>query len=427
MSLPSLIFSDKNGKIYKHPYLRMAGSSLNLFSQADARQIIKLPLGSSLFYLPYRAPVGFNPKTDQFEPLFEFEKKEVFALGAFLPPAYLRFHNPASIKIKDQRLPLWAYTACGMNGKDIFVSAKRIDRRERQSPGFYKNKTVKSAVNKIFKEYPDNRLYKHLANCALNYNCLAAKNLFLKRWEAPLPTSQFCNAKCIGCLSYQDSDCVASHHRINFLPKINEICEVMTNHLKIAREAIVSFGQGCEGEPLLRADTIIEAIAKARGETSRGTINMNTNASLPRKIELLCKAGIDSFRVSLSSPIEKFYNLYFRPRNYKFSDVLKSIETAKKYNKFVSVNLFIFPGFSDSKEQISALCRFIKTTGIDMIQVRNLNIDPDYYRKVLSSENFFPKGIPFLIDTIQNKFPYLKIGYFNLPKEHFKTFRNMVV
>jgi len=427
MLLPYLIFSDKNGKIYKHPYLRMAGAGLNLFKQVERENLIKFPLGSSLFYLPYRAPVGFNPKTGEFEPVLEFENKEVFALGAFLPPAYLRFDNPASRKIEDQRLPLWAYTACGMNGKDIFVSAKRIDKRARQSPGFYKNKVVKKAANDFLEQYPKNRLYKHLANCALNYNCLAAKNLFLKRWEAPLPTSQFCNAKCIGCLSYQDSDCIASHHRINFSPKVVEMCEVMFNHLKIAREALLSFGQGCEGEPLLGASAIARAINKVRQLTSRGTINMNTNASMPKKIELLCRAGIDSFRVSLNSPIEKFYNLYFRPCNYRFNDVLKSIEVAKKYNKFVSINLFIFPGFSDSEEQISALCKFVKTTGIDMIQVRNLNIDPDYYCEVIGKNDFFSKGIPFLLKTIQSKFPYLKIGYFNLPKEHFKSFKNMVI
>ncbi len=426
MGLPYLIFSDKNGKIYKHPHLRIAGGSLNLFKKIEAAELIRIPEGSSLFYLPYRAPVGFNPETSEFEPVFRFGEKEVFALGVFLPPAYLRFYNPAGIKVKNQKLPLWAYTACGMDKGNIFVSAKRIDRRVRQSPGFYNNKAIKAAVKLFLKKYPKNRLYKHLANCALNYNCLAAKNLFLKRWEAPLPTSQSCNARCIGCLSYQDSDCVASHKRISFLPEVKEISEVIYNHLSVAKEAIISFGQGCEGEPLLCANNIGEAISKVRGVTSRGTINMNTNASVPQKIKLLCKAGIDSFRISLNSPIEKFYNLYFRPDNYKFSDVLKSIEIAKKYNKFVSVNLFIFPGFSDSQGQIRALSKFIKTTRIDMIQLRNLNIDPDYYCETIGDNDFLPKGIVFLIKTIQHQFPYLKFGYFNLAKEHFKTFKNMV-
>lgn len=407
--------------------MKMAVSSLNLFKAPQNRDLIKMPKGSSLFYLPHRAPVGFNEETGQFVPLFEFEKRPVFAVAAFIIPAYLRLYNPAVVRLNKGKLPLWAYTACGIAGYDIYVTAKRIDRRIRQSPHFYKNSLIKKQVKLFFGNFPQNRLISHLANCALNYNCLAAKNFFLKRWEAPIPTSRLCNARCIGCLSYQESDCEASHNRINFKPNVSEIYEVMYSHLSYAREAIVSFGQGCEGEPLLEADCIAEAIIKIRKKISRGTINMNTNASIPGKIDLLCRAGMDSFRISINSPQEKFYNLYFRPLSYKFRDVLKSIEIAKKHNKFVSVNLFIFPGFSDSEEQIKALSGFIRNTGVDMLQMRNLNIDPDFYFEMLKCKDFFPKGINFLTNILNKEFPRLKIGYFNLPKEKFKNFKNMVI
>lgn len=426
MNLPYLLFADHRGKIRRHPYLRIAVSGINLFRIPELNELIKLPQGSSLFYLPGRAPVGFDPQSREFVPLFEFEGKPAFAVGAFIIPAYLRLYNPAMIKIDRTRLPLWAYSACGMYGRNLYVAAMKIDRRVRQSPRFYKTGLIKDQVKITIKRYSKNRLYRHLGNCAINYNCLAAKNLFLKRWEGPLPTSRFCNAGCIGCLSYQESDCVASHSRIKFQPSISEIFEVMYNHLREAREPIISFGQGCEGEPLLCANSIAQAVMKVRDKFSRGTINMNTNASIPEKIELLCRSGIDSFRVSLNSPSEHAYNLYFRPRGYKFSAVLKSIEIAKKHNKFVSVNLFVFPGFSDSGEEIKTLRRFIKNTGIDMLQLRNLNIDPDFYFEALKRKTFSPKGITFLADTLLKDFPYLKIGYFNLPKEHFKTFKNVV-
>jgi len=405
----------------------MAVSSLNLFKKPRESDLIKIPKGSSLFYLPYRAPVGFNEETGEFVPLFEFEGKPAFAVTSFIIPAYLRLYNPAVVKTGAGKLPLWAYTACGAVGKNVYVAAKRIDRRIRQSPHFYDSNLIKKQVKEFLRGYPQNRLIRHLSNCALNYNCLAAKNFFLKRWEAPVPTSRICNARCIGCLSYQESDCEASHNRINFRPGALELYEVMYSHLITASEAIVSFGQGCEGEPLLYADTIAEAISKVRKITARGTINMNTNASLPKKIDLLCKAGIDSFRISLSSPREKFYNLYFRPLSYKFKDVLKSIEIAKKHGKFVSVNLFVFPGFSDSKEEIEALLNFVKNTNVDMLQMRNLNIDPDFYFEVLKSKDFSPRGVTALINILNKEFPRLKIGYFNLPKEKFKNFKNMVI
>jgi len=193
----------------------------------------------------------------------------------------------------------------------------------------------------------------------------------------------------------------------------------MANHLKVAPEAIVSFGQGCEGEPLLESDLIAKSIVRVRESSRRGTININTNASVPKKIETLCQAGMDSFRVSLNSTDQKFYNLYFRPKGYKFSDLLKSIAIAKKYKKFVSINLFVFPGFSDSARQIKSLVTFIKNTGIDMIQWRNLNIDPDYYLKNIPHKKLKPQGVLCLLDTIKKEFPHLKHGYFNLPKESF--------
>jgi pyruvate-formate lyase-activating enzyme len=423
--LPYLVFSDSKGEIYSHPYLRMAASAADRISFLQEKDLIRLPSGSSLFYLPQRAPIGFNLTTKSFEPLFTFKGKPVFALGAFLIPAYLRLYNPAYLIGKETTLPQWAYSACGFYQGNFYVAARRIDSRVRQSPHFYNNLLIKSGIKKFLKDYPRNRLYRHLANCALNYNCLAAKNLFLRRWEAPLPTARFCNARCIGCLSHQESDCISSHQRINFKPLAGEIAQVMVNHLKYAKEAITSFGQGCEGEPLLETNTIAKAIFQTRNITGRGTINMNTNASIPEKVEILCKAGIDSFRVSLNSPQEKFYRLYFKPRNYRFYDVLESIEIAKKYNKFVSVNLFVFPGFSDDQKEIKALVKFIGNTGIDMIQWRNLNIDPDYYLRILP-KRLYPQGINFFLKTIKQKFPLLKMGYFNLPKERFATFENVV-
>lgn len=248
----------------------------------------------------------------------------------------------------------------------------------------------------------------------------------MNRWEAGIPTSPVCNARCLGCLSYQTSDCRASHQRIRFAPTSQEIAEVMRNHLSLAPHSIVSFGQGCEGEPLLRAETIAAAIAHVRRTVHKGTIHMNTNASNPSGVKLLCEAGIDSFRVSINSTNEKLYNRYFAPQGYAFSDVLESIRIAKKYNKFVSFNLLVFPGVTDSDAEIEALCAYIKNTGIDMVQWRNLNIDPEYYCDHMHFDSSKPKGVAHLIKTVARRFPHLKMGYFNLPKEKFKSFNNLI-
>ncbi|MCF7916739.1 MAG: radical SAM protein, partial [Candidatus Omnitrophica bacterium] len=86
---------------------------------------------------------------------------------------------------------------------------------------------------------------------------------------------------------------------------------------------------------------------------------------------------------------------------------------------FVSLNLFIFPGFSDSKQQINKLINFLKKSKIDMIQWRNLNIDPAYYIQKIAKYSLKPTGILNLFDSVRNNFPQIKMGYFNLPKEKF--------
>jgi len=419
MPLPFLAFSDRRGRIYSHPYLRMACGSAN-FSLPAISELVIAPKNTAFFYMPGRKPAGFDLSTKRFEILTHFEGKEVFAVSAFLPPAWLRLCNPAFVVSKKKSLPLWAYTACGFKKDKFVVAAMRIDRHNHQEARFYDCKKIKAAVAVFLKHFPENRLYRHLAHCALNYNCLNAKNLFLQRWEAGIPASMYCNARCLGCISLQKNSPVpASHERLNFTPTVDEIKEVMVNHLQNGFKPIISFGQGCEGEPLLQSANIADALIMTRRQTTRGTVHMNTNGSIPDRIRDLCRAGMDSFRFSLNSADEKMYDLYFRPQGYKFGDVAKSITIAKKYKKFVSVNLLTFPGFTDSDKEVNALVKFIKDTEIDMVQWRNLNIDPAYYLEQVPHKGFKPLGLLKAIKLLRKKFPHLKHGYFNLGKSDF--------
>jgi len=78
---------------------------------------------------------------------------------------------------------------------------------------------VAVGIEKMHKQMPANRLRSHLEKCALQFGCPAAKNFFLGRYEAPLPTAEQCNARCLGCLSLQiHSDIPHSQDRIGFTP-----------------------------------------------------------------------------------------------------------------------------------------------------------------------------------------------------------------
>ncbi|MCP3876767.1 MAG: radical SAM protein, partial [Desulfobacteraceae bacterium] len=184
-------------------------------------------------------------------------------------------------------------------------------------------KKIIAGIKAMQKKYPDNRLMRHLENCATEYSCPAGKNFFLKRYEAPLPTARACNARCLGCISLQEENLITSpQNRIKFTPSSKEISEVATEHIKTVKNPVVSFGQGCEGDPLTAFKVIEPAVKKIREKTSLGTINFNSNASMPDLVEKLFDAGLDSMRVSINSIRESCYNAYFRPNGYEFKDVL---------------------------------------------------------------------------------------------------------
>jgi pyruvate-formate lyase-activating enzyme len=401
--IPTLVYANDKGEIKNFPELYMAGRSGNFFCKPRLDDLIPLPEGSELFLLPDRKPMGISPGDD--DPIVldhapDAPLETIQAVAAFMAPAHL---------------PLFAYTAVGWHKGRFWVSAFRSDPDNRQDARCFDPEKIKKKTGRLLKKNPKNRLIQHLGKCCLTYGCPAARNYFLGRWEAPLPTSPVCNARCVGCISLQPSGCCpATQDRINFVPRVSEITAIAVSHLKQAPGAIVSFGQGCEGEPLLQASILEKAIGSIRARTQRGTINLNSNASLPAKIKLLAEAGLDSLRVSLNSAREEYHARYYRPVNFSFADVLESIDIMKKAGKFVSLNYFILPGFSDDPDEFAALCRLIEDHRPDLVQLRNLNMDPDWYLETVEyTPDAPPMGIRTWLAELIQLFPMLRFGYFN--------------
>lgn len=409
---PTLLLATEKGEIFDHPDYEPLGMERDCPVLISPKDLIPLPEGSKLFYIPNAIPLGLNKYG-----LVE-EIKGFLPVAAFLPPGYTRLYLPAYKRNrKTPLLPLWSYTAVAWYKDRFYAASMKISWMRKADPKLHDDKEVLNRVKKFRENFPHNRLYRHLEVCALIYNCFAAKNVFLQRWEAPLPVSPTCNANCIGCLSKQSSECCPSQGRIEFVPDAEEVAQVAVNHLKTAQEAIVSFGQGCEGEPLLMWKTIQSAIRIIRSETSGGVINLNTNGSIPEAIEKLKKAGLDSIRISINSLSPERYNAYYNPKGYNFSDVLKSIRLSKEIGLFTSINYLTFPGYNDTEEEIERLLNFLKTCPVDLIQMRNLSIDPYLYMSRIPPPKGRFLGIKRLIKLIKKEFPQIKIGYFNLPKE----------
>ncbi|MCL6612696.1 MAG: radical SAM protein, partial [Peptococcaceae bacterium] len=279
----------------------------------------------------------------------------------------------------------------------------------------YNTQELPGLVEKLLAELPGNRIARQLSRCALEYGCFTAQNIFYARWEGGIPVSRSCNAGCLGCISLQPAECCPSPQaRIDFTPSVEEVAELGTRHLERAEEAIISFGQGCEGEPTMAGELIRDALLKIRDKTGCGTVNINTNAGNTGALKTLCRSGLDSIRVSLISAREEVYNAYHRPRGYGLADVRASIRTAVQAGVYTSLNLLVLPGLTDRAEEMEALAGLIRETGVHMVQLRNLNIDPDCLFAGLPRPKGEIAGIPGLIDALR-KVPGLEVGNFSRP------------
>ena len=414
---PFILYSDGKGNIFEDTSLYVVGRSGWDALPIPEDEWIPLPNGGQLYELPGRRGIGIDVKTGEMRLC-----DKGWAVAAFIPPAHTGFYLAAYETAADApTLPLFCYTAVGWHNDQFFVPATRIEQDIRQECGGFNQDQVAQGVEDLIKAYPHNRLVAHLANnCALTYHCPAARNYFMGRWECPIPSSPACNANCIGCISFQPEEetIVSTQDRLTFKPTAAEIVEYTVPHLETAPYPIVSFGQGCEGEPLLMWETIRESIIEIRKHTSKGSININTNGSKPNAVRALCEAGLNSIRVSTNSARPEIYLPYYRPNNYQFDDIIESLKVVREFGGWTSINYFVFPGMTDSVAEYEALRKLITDTDLCMIQWRNFNIDPDWYLgKIGVVDSGEILGMKQLMELLKEEFPHLKYGYFNPPME----------
>jgi len=417
MAFPYLIYCTPEGEIREEPRLRALAFNNHILESSD---LIPLPDGVTLSMMPDRLAVG-EKRSGERQVL---DASRCWAAAALLPIGYTRTLLPAYEKVPDtEPLPFFGYSAvAGMNGR-LYVAAIQTDDPHKWHPRAFNPRTLHRLVRKKQSELPENRIVAQHAHCALDYSCPTASNLFFGRWEMAIAVSPGCNARCIGCISKQEEeDLISPQDRLTFIPTVGEILEVAIPHLEQAEDAIVSFGQGCEGEPLLQWRRIEQAIKGMRTQTDKGVININTNASNPRWLQRLYDAGLDTIRASTISGHTETYNAYYRPIGYTFEDVKESLKRARDAGVYSSINLLSFPGMIDREREVEALLSFVRETGLRLIQLRNLNIDPEVLLPRMPALDSMGKalGIRAMIEIIKRELPEVEIGNFTRPVKRAK-------
>lgn len=132
----------------------------------------------------------------------------------------------------------------------------------------------------------------------------------------------------------------------------------------------------------------------------------------PRASKKIVDAGLDSLRVSIISAREESYDAYYRA-SYHLANVKESIRYALDHGVYVSLNLLYFPGFNDREEELAAWQEFFRELPVQMIQVRNLNIDPDAFLDIMPEQKGKILGTRHFMEVLHKEFPQLVIGSFS--------------
>lgn len=417
---PLLLYANEHGEMMNHERLLATGRSGQFLTDVQDEEWIPLPDGATLAWLPGTRPVGVDPATGEMKPVSGM----AFAVGALLPQGFTRLLLPGYIKrgTDAQTLPLFGYTAVGWRDGEFVVAAHATDDPVPWNPALVADADVEAAVAAMLKQHPDNRLFEHLSHCALGYGCLTAKNTFLGRFEGALPVSSTCNAACVGCISDQPDDAPfpSPQTRLNFRPTVDELVDVMLTHIQANPKGIVSFGQGCEGEPATRWVDIVKAIRTVRERTGNGYININTNAGLTKAIQAIVDAGLDLMRVSMISAIPAHYDAYYRPRGYSLEQVGQSLRYAADHGVYTSINYLVFPGVTDREEEVEAMAKFLRDHDVKLVQMRNLNIDPDYYLNRIPEQQGELLGMLGAMEALRELCPGIVLGSYTHqpPRSH---------
>lgn len=371
-------------------------------------EVMPLPDNAKLVHLPGRQLIAMD---DVGRPV---EVEGVIPVAAVLPLGYMRTLLPPSTWTgKGTPLPLFGYTAVAEHGGEVVIAATQSDDHAAWMDRTETPEQILEAYERVAKALPGNRIVGQLRECAVDNRCMTARNTLFGCYEGALPASPACNADCLGCISLQPREVPSPQERMGYAPTAEELCDVASWHIDHGGE-IVSFGQGCEGEPLTRGDVIVRATEMIAKKWPNATIHVNTNGSKPDTLRKMIDAGLTSVRISAISFTDPVFRPYYRPVGYGLDQVVQSGMEMSRSGGQVCLNLLTFPGITDCNEELDATIQACRTMGVHQIQMRTLNVDHDWLVSLLP-EMGSGLGMAAAVARLGVELPDLKMGNFTRP------------
>jgi pyruvate-formate lyase-activating enzyme len=398
----SAVHSDRSGRlVVAADYAAAMSDGASLGPLADA---LPLPAGTDVVHLPDRAAIGLD-RAGRARELGHGR----WGVAAIVPIGYVRTALPAYTD--DPSAPALrprAYAAVGADSNgELVVSGVALE----PQAGAVDGRTVPDLVARITatqRDHPSSRVLRQLARCAKDYRCRAAANAFLGRHDCALPVAAPGNERPPEVLVLRDDADASPTEPAAFRPTPDEIADAASRHLE-GGGSMVAFGRACEGEPLLAARVIEEAVLAIRERTRLGTIHLETNGSLPMALRRLCETGLDSVAVRLVSARAETYEAIHRPDGFRFADVRTSIANAIATKVSVALRVLVLPGLADRKRELDALLSLAGDlpAGSSLV-LSDLAADPQRALRIASTSEA-ALGIHPMLDRLRTDAAHLRI------------------
>lgn len=338
------------------------------------------------------------------------------AVAALLPAGHLRTQLPAYADAPDKPdLTPRAYAAVAADDAgELAVAAVVIDRDPTHDLDAYPKAEIATQVNEALRSRPADRLVRQLARCAREYGCRAAANAFYGRWECAVPVAAPTNEHPPATIALRLDGEAEPREPAAFHATAEEVARLATQHIA-AGGTLVSFGRACEGEPLLAARLVEDAIRLIRAATRAGTIHLETNGSVPAALRRLATTGLDAVAFRLTSARADTYDVLHRPEGYRFADVRASLRIAAEQRLATSLLIPVLPGIFDRAEEIAALVDLAgELREGSAILLRDLAADPlRALAMVKGGETRL--GVAHALERLREELPHLRVGSFVRP------------
>ena len=334
--------------------------------------------------------------------------------AALLAPGHLRTLLPAYVDEPgkaDLAPRQYAAVAADESGA-LFVAATLI---EANAVPTHTKAEIAAKVAEGLRKSPGDRLVRQLARCAREYGCRPAAGAFFGEGECALPIAAPANERPPASIAPKRDGEAEPTEAAAFHPNTEEIAERAIAHFA-AGGAIASFGQACEGEPLLAAREVEEAVAQIRLRTRDGMVHLTTNGSLPAGLRRLRSAGLDSLSIRLLSARAGTYESLHGPDGYRFPDIRATLRLAIELRLAVTLHFLVLPGVFDRPEELADLIALLAElpAGSTLI-VRDLHSDPLRTLARLHSRGVEPVGVAASIERIRREASHVRIGAFLRP------------